>query len=189
VFAEAAAAALRFRNCDSAVTKAARYCELRIGELLGPGIVGENQHSEGSLAGEGSIPKDDRHKFRLMAENKHKEKHQMKIKPHLKKPALPPAPQASKPTNAVPPPKPQGKAPPPKKPFRGPFRKPPGRLPDKSSFTAVYDGPNEMWTITLTIPGLLPWNFKGSHLFKTLSKLDDFYRHATKDKEPKECTQ
>jgi hypothetical protein len=40
-----------------------------IGKLLGPAEVGANQYSQGSLTGEGSVPKDDRHKFRIMAEH------------------------------------------------------------------------------------------------------------------------
>jgi 16S rRNA G966 N2-methylase RsmD len=46
-----------------------RRTEVLIGKLLGPAEVGVNQHSEASPAGEasGDIPKDDRHKFRVMA--------------------------------------------------------------------------------------------------------------------------
>jgi site-specific DNA-methyltransferase (adenine-specific) len=47
---------------------AQRWCEVRIGELLGPG--GEAMRrgkADPSPAGEGSIPREDRHRFRLLA--------------------------------------------------------------------------------------------------------------------------
>lgn len=49
---------------------ALRGTEIRIGELLGEAEVGSNQHSEGSHASEGSVTKDDKRRFRLMAANK-----------------------------------------------------------------------------------------------------------------------
>lgn len=50
-----------------------RRTEVLIGKLLGPGEIGINQYSEGSPVGESfsDVPKDDRHKFRLMAANEH----------------------------------------------------------------------------------------------------------------------
>lgn len=49
------------------VQAAARWTEVRIGELLGPGEVGVNQHSEPSLATEGSLARMERYEFRRMA--------------------------------------------------------------------------------------------------------------------------
>jgi hypothetical protein len=40
---------------------------MRIGELLGEAETGSNQHSEGSHRSEGSVAKDDRHRFRRLA--------------------------------------------------------------------------------------------------------------------------
>lgn len=50
---------------------AERWCEIRIGELLGTGEADMKRGKPNpSLAGEGCPPRGDRHKFRLLAENK-----------------------------------------------------------------------------------------------------------------------
>lgn len=47
------------------------WCEIRIGELLGKGVDAmKSGKTDPSLGGEGSPPKDDRHKFRQLAEHK-----------------------------------------------------------------------------------------------------------------------
>lgn len=55
------------REQRNEVNAAMRWCEIRIGELLGPGRPGP---AESSLASEDSLPRGDRHKFRLLAENR-----------------------------------------------------------------------------------------------------------------------
>jgi len=58
VIARATVRGLRAGVADAAV---------RWGELLGPAEMGANQHSEGSLASEGSLGRMDRHRFRQLA--------------------------------------------------------------------------------------------------------------------------
>lgn len=57
---------LQDRQGRDLIAAECRRMEVLIGKLLGPGEVGANQHSKGSPIGE-PLPKDDRHKFRLMA--------------------------------------------------------------------------------------------------------------------------
>ena len=58
------------RQGKDLVAAETRRTEVLIGQLLGPGVLGANQHSEGSPASEGSgIPRMDRRRFRLLADH------------------------------------------------------------------------------------------------------------------------
>lgn len=63
-YAAIEAALVTVKADTTEITKARRLCEVRLGELLGPGLRGANQHSG---APDSSLTKNERHEFRKMA--------------------------------------------------------------------------------------------------------------------------